>query len=72
MKMAFNSQVVLQALEICGWGLLGIFAVTALIIGCIYLFNNVFTMKKEDLKGFFKKFKKVTPEEIEEAEKEEE
>ncbi len=67
MIMAFNKAVVLQALEICGWGLLGIFAVTAVIIGCIYLFNKVFSMKKEDVQGFFKKFKKVSPQEIEES-----
>ncbi len=65
MIMAFNKEVVLQALEVCGWGLLGIFAVTAVIICCIYLFNKVFSMKKEDYKAFFNKFKKAKVEDVE-------
>ncbi len=60
----FNAETVLNALEISGWGYLGIFAVTAVIIGCIYLFNKVFTLKKEDIKAFTSKFKKAKVDEI--------
>ena len=41
MNFAFDTQAFIQTLPIMGKGMLGIFAVTVVIIGCILILNKV-------------------------------
>ncbi len=41
----FNVQYFLNALPYMGWGMLGIFVTTGIIVGVVYLLNTLFKKK---------------------------